>query len=196
LNFLAHLWLADQTGTSLAGSVLGDFIHGRIPDDFPADLATGIALHRRIDASTDRHPLSVAARAQFANGQRRYAGILLDVVHDHLLATHWQEFSAETLEDFTARAAREVADAAEWFMRAGGFSPRQSEFQMLLQSYANLDGIERAIHRTAQRMRAPEGLMLAADGWPELVQTLSPGLPVLLKDLRLSARQFLELDPG
>ena len=56
MNFLAHLWLAERTGTSLAGAVLGDVVRGADLSAYPPALALGIQLHRRVDATTDRHP--------------------------------------------------------------------------------------------------------------------------------------------
>jgi acyl carrier protein phosphodiesterase len=106
LNFLAHLWLADRTGTSLPGAVLGDVVRGRDLSAYPEPLAQGIRLHRRIDAATDRHPGIAALRAGFAPGQRRYAGIVLDLAGDHALALDWARHHPLPLEQFCGAAAR------------------------------------------------------------------------------------------
>ena len=86
MNFLAHLWLTDRAGLPLAGAILGDILRGALPADMPEPLARSVMLHRHVDAHTDRHPRVVAAREHFAPGARRYAGILLDVLFDHVLA--------------------------------------------------------------------------------------------------------------
>ena len=107
----------------LAGAVLGDWFRGALPPDLPADLALSVRLHRRVDVVTDRHARVQAARADFGPGLRRYAGILLDLLYDHALALDWPAFSAESLEDFVQRAARDVGGEAKWFERSGGPVP-------------------------------------------------------------------------
>jgi len=191
MNFLAHLWLADQTATSLAGAVLGDWLRGRIPDDYPPELKLGVALHRRVDTMTDSHPAIVATREQFAPGQRRYAGILLDVVTDHLMIRSWDRFSDESLHDFTRRCADEVAAQGEWFEHAGGPAPDAAQFQRLLISYGSSEGVTHALHRTAQRMRKPEGLLAASERWQQHARALEPRLAEVLNDLSAAAIAFV-----
>ncbi|WP_051362230.1 ACP phosphodiesterase [Solimonas soli] len=183
MNFLAHLWLAERTGTSLAGSVLGDVVRGADLSAYPDDIAVGIRLHRRIDAVTDRHPAVGALRAQFPDGARRYAGIVLDLAFDHALALDWPRYSGDALPDFCARAGRAVADAAHWFERAGGRRSSAASFAALLLSYAEPAGIDRAIARTAARLRQPQALLDAGRAWPSRLPALRSALPPLLETL-------------
>jgi acyl carrier protein phosphodiesterase len=191
VNFLAHLWLADQTGTSLAGSVLGDVVHGPDLSAYPAEIAEGVRLHRRIDALTDQHPRSLALRAAWPDGGRRYAGILLDLVADYRLVQDWPQFSEEPLAAFCQRAGRAIEDASDWFLLAGGRSSSAASFAALLHSYGTPDGIDLAIRRTAARLRKPEPLLLAAAHWPQGAEALRPHLAELLGDLRQAALQLL-----
>lgn len=184
MNFLAHLWLAEQAHLPLAGALLGDYFRGALPPDLPAPLAASVQLHRRIDAVTDRHPLVVVARTTFAPGARRYAGILLDILYDHALALDWPQFSPEPLADFSRRAAQAVASEPRWFERAGGSAPPAQGLSRLLQSYATAAGIETAVQRTAARMRKPEGLLGTLPAWEARMPALREGLPQLLADLQ------------
>lgn len=184
MNFLAHLWLAERSGTSLPGAILGDIVHGRDLSAYPEDVAAGIRLHRRIDVLTDSHPGIVALRSDYPQGARRYAGILLDLVCDHALALDWERYAEEPLPDFCRRSAQAVADAGEWFLRAGGPAPRAESFAQLLLSYGEPQGIDRAIRRTAQRLRRPEPLIEAAVDWRGRLPLLRETLPSLLQDLR------------
>jgi len=195
MNFLAHLWLADQTTTSLAGAVLGDWLHGRVPEHLPPEIRLGVSLHRRVDVMTDAHPAIVATRTQFPHGDRRYAGIVLDVVTDHLLWNRWDEFSDEKLPDFCARCGADVQANARWFDEAGGFAPTAREFELLLLSYGSAGGIRHALHRIADRMRKPEGLIAASERWPEHAELLAPRLDELLGDLSAAALAFVRRPP-
>ena len=183
MNFLAHLWLTDRAGLPLAGAILGDVLRGPLPGHMPEPLARSVRLHRAVDARTDRHPHVVAARAEFAPGARRYAGIVLDLLFDHALALDWAAFSDRPLRDFAEHAGREVARGADWFAHAGDPAPEAGRFSDLLLSYAAPQGIEHAIRRTAGRLRRPEGMLQAAAGWPERLPDLRRDLPALLEDL-------------
>jgi acyl carrier protein phosphodiesterase len=188
MNFLAHLWLAEAAQLPLAGAVLGDWLRGALPAALPPPLAASVRLHRCIDAATDRHPLVRGARGRFPQGPRRYAGIVLDVLFDHALARHWPDYSREPLPEFAQRAAHAVALEASWFERAGGPAPRADAFSALLLSYRSAEGIERALRRTAQRLRDPERMSAAIAGWQQHVAALDPALPVLLHDLLAMCR--------
>jgi len=79
----------------MLGSLIGDFVRGRIDPALPPKVRAGIALHRAIDAYTDAHADVAAARALFEPPFRRYAGILLDMWFDHLLARQWARFGED-----------------------------------------------------------------------------------------------------
>ncbi|HKY90826.1 MAG TPA: ACP phosphodiesterase [Nevskiaceae bacterium] len=183
MNFLAHLWLADRTGTSLAGSVLGDVVRGADLSAYPDAIAQGIRFHRKVDGATDRHSVMVALKATFADGDRRYAGIVLDLAADFALAQEWATFSSAPLPAFTARCAREVAEAGAWFTRAGGRAPTTDGFAALLLSYGTDAGIERALARTATRLREPARLVHAGKAWRAASDALRPQMRPLLDDL-------------
>lgn len=184
MNFLAHLWLADKTKTSLAGAILGDVARGSDLSTYPVEIAQGIRLHRKIDAATDRHPQIVQVRERYARGRRRYAGIVLDLACDYVLARDWTSYSGEALTIFCERASAEVEQAAPWFAHAGGRAIEAQDFKRLLLSYADPAGIEHALRRTAGRLRQPEPLLAAADNWRQSAEELRAVLPGVLEDLR------------
>lgn len=192
MNFLAHLWLAERTGTSLAGAILGDVVRGADLSAYPRELAQGIRLHRRIDALTDRHPQVLALRSGFDGGHRRYAGIVVDLACDYALAADWARHSAEPLPAFCQRAAAVVARSGPWFEYAGGRAPDAAGFAALLLSYAQPAGIERALARVAGRLREPQRLLDAAQDWPRHAQALQPRLPGLLADVEAGLRPLLQ----
>ncbi len=80
---------------------MGDFVRGRIDPELPIGVQRGIALHRAIDTFTDSHEQIVAARALFEPPYRRYAGILIDIWFDHLLARDFGRWSEIPLQRFS-----------------------------------------------------------------------------------------------
>lgn len=191
MNYLAHLWLSEQAGLPLPGAILGDLVHGRLEGrGFAPALERSIRLHRRIDVVTDAHPLLQAARGRYAPGARRYAGIVLDIVHDHCLALDWPRYSAESLADFSRRAAQQLALEKDGFALAGRSAPSAWRMRRLLLSYAGERGIDRAIRRTASWLKRPEGLLEAGRNWREQLAESRAALPRLLEDLRAAALDF------
>lgn len=192
MNYLAHLWLTAEAGLPLPGAVLGDLVRGRLDGRFPFALERSIALHRRIDVLTDGHPLVVAQRGAWPEGARRYAGIVLDLVHDHALALDWPRYSAENLAFFTRRAAQALAAEREGFRLAGTAPPPAWRFRRLLLSYAGESAIDRAIERVASRLKQPQALIEAGRGWRTQLPRVRSNLPELLRDLRGAALEFAQ----
>ena len=104
MNYLAHLYLADDSDDSLIGNLLGDFVKGRPGKQYNADIVAGIIFHRKIDAYTDAHPMMRASRSRIGLQMSRFSGIIIDVCYDHFLARYWQQFSDQGLTDFIQRA--------------------------------------------------------------------------------------------
>jgi acyl carrier protein phosphodiesterase len=104
LNYLAHLYLADDSDDSLIGNLLGDFVKGRPGRQYNADIVAGIIFHRKIDVYTDAHPMMRASRSRITPQMSRFSGIIIDVCYDHFLARHWQRFSDQDLTVFIQRA--------------------------------------------------------------------------------------------
>ncbi|MEZ3499708.1 ACP phosphodiesterase [Pantoea sp. KPR_PJ] len=110
MNFLAHLHLAHLAESSLPGNLLADFVRGNPHEHWPAPVADGILMHRRLDVMTDNLPEVQEARPLFRPETRRVAPITLDVIWDHFLARHWQTFSPDiTLADFSRFAEQSIA---------------------------------------------------------------------------------------
>jgi acyl carrier protein phosphodiesterase len=113
MNLLAHALLASPDAELMLGSVVGDFVRGRIDPALPPKVRAGIALHRAIDGYTDAHADVASARALFEPPFRRYAGIMLDMWFDHLLARQWSRFGEDDLEAFSGRVRDVLAINAE-----------------------------------------------------------------------------------
>ncbi len=95
MNFLAHLYFAENSQHSLYGNLLGDFVKGS-PDQFiDPVILNGIAQHRAIDKYTDAHPVVKRSKSRISAERRRFSGIMIDVFYDHYLAINWEQYSPE-----------------------------------------------------------------------------------------------------
>lgn len=101
MNHLAHALLAAPDDDLVFGSLIADFLRGALDPALPPGVRDGVLLHRAVDRYTDSHPDVIAARELFEPPFRRYAGILLDVWFDHLLARAWPNYGIGTLHAFS-----------------------------------------------------------------------------------------------
>ncbi len=197
MNYLAHLYLADDTGTSPAGSVLGDAVKGRLRGDYPPALELGIRLHRRIDSFTDAHPVVRDACARFEAPYRRYAGILLDIYFDHLLARQWEDFHPQPLAIFSQHISATIWQ--EW-PNPPLTRERIAGFPAVLESYAREDGVTLALQRVSRRAARAnpmaQALPLVQSQHALLVQDFAKFFPDLIAFVRAQANKLKAELPG
>ncbi|TNJ35694.1 ACP phosphodiesterase [Arenimonas terrae] len=181
MNFLAHLYLARHSDDAMLGALLGDFVGTTGLDRFRPEVQREILLHRKIDSYTDRHPDVLASKSLFPEGRRRYAGILLDVYFDHLLARDWPRHCDVPLDDFTGHfyaVLQAQPDLPESLQRIVPSFVRHD----WLGSYRDRDQIDHAVRRIATR--------LSRNG-EKLVQCL----PVLREHEAAVVRRFEDFFP-
>ena len=89
MKFLGHCLLAGADPGLRIGGLTGDFFKGPLLGHRPAQIAAGVALHRRIDSFADTHPAYRRSRARVGSGRQRFAGVMIDMFYDHFLAAHW-----------------------------------------------------------------------------------------------------------
>jgi acyl carrier protein phosphodiesterase len=166
MNYLAHLYLADDTPESLLGGMLGDFVKGAAAKErYPPAVQSGIELHRKIDAFTDAHEVVREAKRIVSPARRRFAGVLVDLFFDHFLARRWDEFSAVRLEEFSGRAYGVLSEhralLPERLQRMLPFMAAED----WLASYREVDAVARAVNGISRRLKREN---LLAGGGTEL----------------------------
>jgi acyl carrier protein phosphodiesterase len=152
MNYLAHILLARQSDAAMIGAMLGDFVKANDVRNYPAEIALEITLHRNIDSYTDSHPLFRSSVQLFGEGRRRYAGIVLDVLYDHLLSQRWDNFCDIHRPEFIQRFYRALLAHQEMLPEKLRLIAPRIVQQDWLGSYAELEGVERAVTRISQRL--------------------------------------------
>lgn len=153
MNFLAHLLLSGADPEWRTGGFLGDFIRGPLRGERPAAIEGGIALHRYVDATSDRHPAVRAATRLFPARHRRFAPVALDVLFDHFLARDFHRFCRTPLPAFSSECYAQL-DARRVHLTdpARRFLDRMAEVD-LLAAYAQRSSVPRALSHIASRAR-------------------------------------------
>lgn len=152
MNFLAHLFLAEDTADSMIGNLAGDFVKGRLKEDLPPAIADGIRQHRRVDAFTDAHPEVAGLRRVLLADHGHWSRVIGDVFLDHFLACSFHDFAGEALEAFAARVHerldRRLADLPG---RLRLVYPAMRDGQWLV-SYRSVEGIHAALTNMSRRI--------------------------------------------
>ena len=158
MNYLAHLYLADPEPDAWIGNLMGDFVKGPLPDSLPPALQQGIRLHRAVDHYTDQHPVFRHSKRRISPAYRRYAGILIDMFYDHLLAVSWSQYSQQSLRQFTTEVYAVLQrNQAQLPPRMQG-SVSYMLANDLLHTYQQSSGIARALQGIERRLSRPSDL--------------------------------------
>ena len=184
MNYLAHIFLARHSEEAMLGAFLGDFVKGDYAGIYSPEIETEISIHRKVDSYTDTHPVIKSAKQYFGGPRRRFAGIVLDIFYDHMLARHWSSYSAVPIgtfiEGFYSALSRSDHLLPDPLNR---MVPRMIE-QDWLGSYRDFSGVEIAVNRVSTRLSRNGDLM--RDGLLDLrtnYAAIAAGFPALFAEL-------------
>lgn len=158
MNFLAHALLAGDQPALIVGGVIGDWIKGPLPGPLPADLARGVALHRAIDSFAESQPAFRRSRSRISAERRRYAGVLVDVIYDHLLARDWAALHHRPLDEYCAGVYGLIRARLNDLPAHSHPALAMMANEDWLTSYARIDGIADVLARMSRRARQPNPL--------------------------------------
>jgi acyl carrier protein phosphodiesterase len=94
MNWLAHILLSEPNVENRLGNLLGDLVKGKDLDGLNCNLRRGISRYYAIlqrrgfanDKFTDSHLIVKISKKRIDKEYSKFAGILIDAFHDHLLA--------------------------------------------------------------------------------------------------------------
>jgi acyl carrier protein phosphodiesterase len=190
MNHLAHALLSGPDPDWVLGGMLGDFVHGGVPATLRPGVQAGLRLHRAIDVYTDAHPRVVALRAEFSPPLRRYAGIVVDVWFDHLLARDFADWSRTPLTEFS-RALRTLLrrHAAELPVELQRFAAYM-ERAHLPQAYRDPATLAQVFAGLSARLRRANPLAGALQETRRLEAPLAAAFAAFFPDLRAYAEAW------
>lgn len=161
MNHLAHFHLSHGNDGLMIGALLGDHIKGPLTGQWPKPWEQGISLHRYIDAFTDRHPALAKHRKRFNPEFYRYSSIMLDVIFDHFLSRHWQQFHSTPLSDFSEQTYL-LLSRQTLPQQAQDHATRLAHYNQL-NCYHDWQAIDATLKRIGQRFKRSNPLAEAGD---------------------------------
>ena len=140
---------------------MGDFVKGNQAARYDIDIQKGIELHRKIDKFTDQHSDVIALKSVLSAKRKRFSGIIADVVFDHFLAKHWQQFSPISLNTFALNCYRELAAHQALMPEKMQVMTSRMKTHNWLEQYAQTQAIEGALNGISRRIRFDNELLNA-----------------------------------
>lgn len=165
MNWLAHVYLSENDVEFRLGNILADVVKGKDRKLLSAGIRRGIACHQAIDAFTDYHPRVLPCKQYVSAEFRPYAGILLDVYFDHLLAVNWRAYCDIELSDFLSQLYGSFLTYAEGLPEPIRHLLYRLASEDWFGSYRFVAGIEDVLRRVSRRLKRPVALDMAL---PEL----------------------------
>ena len=163
MNFLAHTLFADGDPMRIAGQFCGDFVRGSDLSAYPKGIRQGIRRHRRIDAFTDSHPAVIESHNLFKPPLRRFAGIITDVVFDHVLALQWQRYCETPLQQHVETVHNALNEHEQLLPPALQRFSRFIQRENVLLGNLHYQGVEVTLQRLSKRSDRFTPLAVAAD---------------------------------
>lgn len=188
MNYLAHLFLAENTLESRLGNLLGDFVKGNIDNLnnlYSPEIIQGIKTHQKIDRFTDQHLIFKKSKQRISQNNRRYAGVIIDIYYDHFLAKHWLNYSDEDLGLFIT-GIYQMLEAYKFSLpdKLKNVLPRMIQ-EDWLGSYRYIKGIEQTFSRLSRRIKRTNNIAFAIDdlinNYPQLEEDFLKFFPQLIE---------------
>lgn len=152
MNHTAHCFLSFRNPDVLLGNFIGDFVKGSRWQNYPTRVQRGILLHREIDSYTDNHSAVRTSVQRIRSYAGRYSAPVVDILYDHLLCLHWDQFSPVSFDAF-----------ADWVYNS--LDARQDEMPPVLQrrwpymvqgrflhGYQTREGLQWVLQQFAKRL--------------------------------------------
>lgn len=153
MNYLSHLFLAEDTEESKIGNLLGDFVKGRLDDSFSPEIIKGIKTHRKVDSFTDSHHIIKQTKKLISPGRRKYSGVMVDIFFDHFLTKNWNKYSDTDFNNFIDDTYKVLLKHESIYPLKGKvFIPRIVEKDWL-RKYGDFEGLSLVFDRMSERVK-------------------------------------------
>ena len=192
MNYLAHLYLSGPNEEVRVGNFIGDHVKGRRYQRYAPDVQKGILLHRQIDSFMDAHPLTRESASLFKPYYGRYAGVVIDIVYDHLLALNWSRHATQSLHRFVSAAHHTLLQ--HYFILP---RPVKQFLPFLIKSrrmehYRSLQGVERTLQIMAHYSSLPDHAGWAVVQIQDHYEILTQQFESFFEEVQHMSSSFLE----
>lgn len=195
MNWLAHLFLSDDSIEYQLGNLLADLLKGKSWPDANPLFSKGLAMHKRIDSYTDQHPSFRQSKARLGS-HGLLKGVVVDITYDHLLAKHWDDYAKIPIDHFIDRFHAQTEQVSAHYPEAARKFLSRLIRSGHLRQYSRFQGLENSLKRVDQRLSARllrrestcEYLPLVKQQLSLIEQDFSAFMPDLIAHFKSSSR--------
>jgi len=151
LNWLAHIFLSEQTVDFQIGNYLADPLKGRTWDNASLDMKKGMQVHKIIDSYTDAH--TQFKRSKIRLGERGLLKpIIIDLTYDYLLTKNWNVYSLIPIDEFLQTFYTQANNQLPLLPQNANLSLKRLIEHDILNKYQNLEHLKMAFQRVDKRL--------------------------------------------
>ena len=165
MNYLLHLLLSEPDDEHYIGNILGDFVKGRLDQQFAPNIMAGLRHHRRIDTFAHTNATFQRSIQRLDPSFGRYRPIMIDMFYDHFTARNWHHYSDTPLETFAQHIYQILQQQPDLPPKFNAILPRMIEYNWLV-AYSNTSAIQSALSNLSRRISRPNPL---AEGLDQLL---------------------------
>lgn len=163
MNFLAHLYLANENSEIKIGNFIADAIKGSNFSHFTEGIQKGIVHHRAIDTFTDNHPIVKQSKRRLHQRYGHYKGVIIDILYDHYLAKNWLLYSHTPLDIYTENIYQLLSDNFDALPERTQYLLPFMKEQNWLFNYRTIEGISKILWGMNKRTKGISQMDLAKE---------------------------------
>ena len=195
MNYLAHIYLSNESEGITIGNFIADGIKGKKYTKYPKEIQKGILLHRGIDSYTDFHPTVRKSTKRLHENYGHYSGVIVDILYDHFLAKNWKKYHEQPLEDYIENFYELLRNSYDVLTpRIKRMMPYMISDNWLL-SYATVEGISKILVQMNRRTNNTSKMNFAVLELEEYYEEFENEFTSFFEELRaFSNNKILELE--
>ena len=192
MNFLAHLYLANNEPYRQIGNFIADAIKGKKYTHLPLEVQKGILHHRAIDTYTDTHLIVKKSKRRLHTRYGHYKGVIIDIIYDHFLAKNWLEYSETPLDVFADNCYKLLDNNFDILPERTQYLLPFMTQQNWLYHYSSIEGISKILWGMNKRTQGKSQMDLAKDDLLEHYAEFEEDFNSFFDELRTFSDDYLK----
>lgn len=194
MNFLAHLYLANDDPERKIGNFIADAIKGSKYGHLPIEIQKGIIHHRAIDTFTDTHDIVKQSKRRLDPKYGHYKGVIIDILYDHFLAKNWLDYSEISLDLFSQNTYQLLENNFEILPDKTQYLLPFMKEQNWLYNYRTIEGISKILWGMNKRTKGISQMDLAKDDLLEHYKEFENDFTLFFKELKTFSDEYIQKD--
>jgi acyl carrier protein phosphodiesterase len=195
MNFLAHLYLANDQHEGMIGNFIADAIKAKRYEHLPLGIQKGIIHHRAIDTFTDSHFIVIRSKRRLDAKYGHFKAVIIDIIYDHFLAKNWDKYSSVPLDSFTQNCYKLLADNFEILPEKTQYLLPFMTEQNWLYNYRTVEGISKILWGMNKRTKGISQMDLAKEDLVNLYDEFENDFFAFFEELKKFSNDYLIANP-